>query len=310
MSFLLSFYDSITTYIVGPEPAKPVKDEEPVMQKISRLTMDPMSAMIQIGLLYHKKVGTKLNMCDHRIYFQEVGSPAMVQRQVLGGASREDLVDLKPLIQTAVRWYQPRTNEKVQKIFLRTIKGLEALKETYKASPLTIGHIDSMIKCISDAILKGVPKLDPKNQYQAKVKALWSDTVIAEISGLLDKLPGKFSPVVVREEGQKVAKDSGMSKSTSMDALDRKTGDSKVSPKKDEVKSSTADKSKETQKPQSAAAAATAASAPAVPAQQPVDQAPIILEANTAVIEAYNETQIAKYETLLKEEVVSFFTYG
>lgn len=307
MSFLLTFLDSITNYVVGPGPVKPVKDEEPVMQKINRLTIDPMSAMIQIGLLYHKKVGTKLNICNHRIHFQEVGSSAKFEKQVL------DLVDLKPFIQTAVSWYQPRTNENVQKIFLRTMKGLEALRETYKASPRTVGDIDSMIKCISDAIFKGVPKLDPKNNYQAKVKALWGDKVIAEVSGLMDKLPGKFFPVVVREEGQKSAQDSHMSKSKSMDSLERKTGDSKVSPKKEEGKSSAGEKSKESPKPQSSAAPATpatAASAPAAPAQQPVDQAPIILEANTAVIEAYNETQIAKYETLLKEEVVSFFTYG
>lgn len=308
MSIFFEAYEAVASvFFSSPEAPKPVKDVEPAMQKIQKLTIDPMSTMVQLGLLYHKKVGTKLSIGDHRIQLQEVESASKAQPQVV---EAPDLKPLIPVIQTAVKWYQPRTNEKTQKIFLRTIKGLEALRETYKGSAKTVEAINEMIQTISSGIKNTIPHVEPKNLYQKRVKELWKAPQLDEVNKLLDTLPGKFHATVVEAdrkivESSKKSEKAAGKESPTKNVVHAMLSTSEAVAKTDAVQYEMVSKD---DVPKVAENAKNPPKQSPV-AQQPIVPRPLVLEANIEALQKYNNEQIAKYKAILRDEAVDFFTY-
>lgn len=165
---------------------------EKVPLNIHQVALNPMTAMAQLALLYHMEEGTKIDFEKYQIAFNR---PSTFQGAVRGfnHSNRDSLLKLESVISTALSWYKPQENLKVRKIFLRTIRGLKVLKNTYiKKSEITADKIDQYIKNIAEACFRGAPKKEITNEFQNEVYGLgWKE--VENISQLFEELPGEFN---------------------------------------------------------------------------------------------------------------------
>lgn len=180
LSVLGAASDVIQWYWSSSNPEKPLD--------VKQIAINPIIAMTQLALLYHHPEGTKFDFSNHQIVFFEPNVSQGVQRKK-NGSSRDVVLKLKPLIATALQWYQPYENAKVQRIFTRTIRGLKVLKKTYKDSDIVKECIDGYIKSIAEACLKNIPRVEPTNNYQKRVfEKGWIE--IERLTEILSEFPG------------------------------------------------------------------------------------------------------------------------
>jgi hypothetical protein len=148
--------------------------------------LDPLSCMIRLALLKYKPTGTKISICNNRIFFQ---APTVFQGSLRwkNGDTRLDIHTLLTIIQKAIVWHDLK-NEKIKYIYQSSKDGLIKLLECYNESSNTSHTLTYYIDIITKAITDDKP-LEKKTTndndiYNEAFSKLWNDRKIDIIYNL------------------------------------------------------------------------------------------------------------------------------
>jgi hypothetical protein len=98
----------------------------------------------------------------------------------------DDLIYLKPLVETALVLYKPSKELRMRKIFLRAVGGLRELAHTYKEYPITTQYLSELNGLIIQGCHHIVEPSSPLTSYQKNLIQLWSDRQIEALSQRLE----------------------------------------------------------------------------------------------------------------------------
>ena len=92
--------------------------------------LEPFSSLIRISLLHFKKQGTKISICNNKIYYQ---NPNIIQGTLrwTNDDKRNDIHQIHNPIKKFIEWYNPKEDPRYRHIIDCSIKGLLAFKGTY-----------------------------------------------------------------------------------------------------------------------------------------------------------------------------------
>lgn len=160
---------------------------------INQQILDPLTCILRLSLLTFKEKGTKISICNNRIYYQAPNILQGPMRWTYGDA-RGDLHNLCNPIEKAIEWYKPSDNKNIGNIFKYAIKGLTRLKQSYIMKNNNVGDSNLVCHSISHYItllqnsLNGIENKDKKGQEleNTSLKKLWSEKEIEIINNLLD----------------------------------------------------------------------------------------------------------------------------
>jgi len=157
--------------------------------------LEPLTCIIKLCILHLKDEGTKLQIINNSIKFQE---PDLLQgtSRWLNGDTRSDLHNLCNPIQISLEWYNPDDNDDLKYIYTRALLGVESLGKSYNIDTIsslvanTISHYKILIQSgidnstfIGDTnISDSSSEVEINNQY----KNLWTTNEINIIKSLLE----------------------------------------------------------------------------------------------------------------------------
>lgn len=122
-----------------------VKDKER-----ADLILEPMQVMIQLALLAHSPIGTKISVSNNILTIQP---PSMTQGAYRwwNNDNKDDLYYLFHAIRRYYKWYKSQKDEVYQYILTWAVKGLDKLSETYnKADKNNIRHTLALYRNVLD----------------------------------------------------------------------------------------------------------------------------------------------------------------
>lgn len=96
----------------------------------SDMILEPLHVMIQLGLLSHCPVGTKVSVSDNLLHIQQPTWTQGVWRY-WNKDNKDDLYYLFHAIRRYYKWYKPQNTKIFNYILALAIKGLNKLIETY-----------------------------------------------------------------------------------------------------------------------------------------------------------------------------------
>jgi len=114
------------------------------------LILEPMQVMIQLALLAHSPIGTKISVSNNILTIQ---SPAWTQGvyRWWNNDNKDDLYYLFHAIRRYYKWYKSQDDEAYQYILIWAVKGLDKLSETYnKADKNNIRHTLALYRNVLD----------------------------------------------------------------------------------------------------------------------------------------------------------------
>ena len=114
------------------------------------LILEPMQVMIQLALLAHSPIGTKISVNNNILTIQP---PAWSQGAVRwwNNDNKGDLYYLFHAIRRYYKWYKSQNDEVYQYILTWAIKGIDKLSETYnQADKNNIRHTLALYKNVLD----------------------------------------------------------------------------------------------------------------------------------------------------------------
>ena len=114
------------------------------------LILEPMQVMIQLALLAHSPIGTKISVNSNILRVQ---SPTWSQGAYRwwNNDNKDDLYYLFHAIRRYYKWYKSQNDEVYQYILVWAIKGIDKLSETYnKADKNNIRHTLALYKNVLD----------------------------------------------------------------------------------------------------------------------------------------------------------------
>lgn len=157
--------------------------------------LEPLTCIIKLCILHLKNEGTKLQIINNSIKFQE---PDLLQgtSRWLNGDTRSDLHNLCNPIQISLEWYNPNDNDDLKYIYTMALLGVESLGKSYNIDTIsslvanTISHYKILIQSgldnstfIGDTnISDSSSEVEINNQY----KNLWTTNEIGIIKSLLE----------------------------------------------------------------------------------------------------------------------------
>ena len=157
--------------------------------------LEPLTCIIKLCILHLKNEGTKLQIINNSIKFQE---PDLLQgtSRWLNGDTRSDLHNLCNPIQISLEWYNPNDNDDLKYIYTMALLGVESLGKSYNIDSIsslvanTISHYKILIQSgldnstfIGDTnISDSSSEVEINNQY----KNLWTRNEISIIKSLLE----------------------------------------------------------------------------------------------------------------------------
>lgn len=157
--------------------------------------LEPLTCIIKLCILHLKNEGTKLQIINNSIKFQE---PDLLQgtSRWLNGDTRSDLHNLCNPIQISLEWYNPNDNDDLKYIYTMALLGVESLGKSYNIDTIsslvanTISHYKILIQSgldnstfIGDTnISDSSSEVEINNQY----KNLWTRNEISIIKSLLE----------------------------------------------------------------------------------------------------------------------------
>ncbi len=157
--------------------------------------LEPLTCIIKLCILHLKNEGTKLQIINNSIKFQE---PDLLQgtNRWLNGDTRSDLHNLCNPIQISLEWYNPCDNNDLKYIYTRALLGVESLGKSYNIDTIsslvanTISHYKILIQAGLDNstftgdsnISDSSSEVEINNQY----KNLWTSNEISIIKSLLE----------------------------------------------------------------------------------------------------------------------------
>ena len=113
----------------------------------SDMILEPLQVMIQLGLLSHCPVGTKVSVADNLLHIQQ---PTYLQGvwRYWNKDNKDDLYYLFHAIRRYYKWYKPQNTKIFNYILALAIKGLSRLIETYSkdTDKSSITHTLSLYK--------------------------------------------------------------------------------------------------------------------------------------------------------------------
>ena len=106
----------------------------------SDMILEPLQVMIQLGLLSHCPIGTKLSISENLLHIQEPSWNQGILRWYMKD-NKDDLYYLFQAIRRFYMWYKPEDCVIYSKILESAIKGLKKLQETYEnTDKISIKH--------------------------------------------------------------------------------------------------------------------------------------------------------------------------
>ena len=114
------------------------------------LILEPMQVMIQLALLAHSPIGTKISVSNNILSIQK---PCMTQGvyRWWNNDNKDDLYYLFHAIRRYYKWYKSQKDEVYQYILAWAVKGLDKLSETYnKADKNNIRHTLALYRNVLD----------------------------------------------------------------------------------------------------------------------------------------------------------------
>ncbi len=114
------------------------------------LILEPMQVMIQLALLAHSPIGTKISVSNNILSIQP---PSMTQGAYRwwNNDNKDDLYYLFHAIRRYYKWYKSQKDEVYQYILAWAVKGLDKLSETYnKADKNNIRHTLALYRNVLD----------------------------------------------------------------------------------------------------------------------------------------------------------------
>ena len=114
------------------------------------LILEPMQVMIQLALLAHSPIGTKISVSNNILSIQP---PSMTQGvyRWWNNDNKDDLYYLFHAIRRYYKWYKSQNDEAYQYILAWAVKGLDKLSETYnKADKNNIRHTLALYRNVLD----------------------------------------------------------------------------------------------------------------------------------------------------------------
>ena len=147
----------------------------------SDMILEPLQVMIQLALLSHCPIGTKVSVSDNILQLHQ---PTMYQGlwRWYNSDSKDDLYYLFHAIRRYYKWYKSDENNKIFTYILSVaIKGIDKLIATYSASDQTaITHTLSLYKNVLD--LESPDLFKDPSQESVNI-----DTVFSNIKDIYDK---------------------------------------------------------------------------------------------------------------------------
>ena len=114
------------------------------------LILEPMQVMIQLALLAHSPIGTKISVSNNILTIQP---PSMTQGAYRwwNNDNKDDLYYLFHAIRRYYKWYKSQKDAVYQYILAWAVKGLDKLSETYnKADKNNIRHTLALYRNVLD----------------------------------------------------------------------------------------------------------------------------------------------------------------
>lgn len=114
------------------------------------LILEPMQVMIQLALLAHSPIGTKVSVNNNILRIQQ---PTWIQGTIRwwNNDNKDDLYYLFHAIRRYYKWYKSQDNEVYHYILLWAIKGIDKLSLTYsQADKNNIRHTLALYKNVLD----------------------------------------------------------------------------------------------------------------------------------------------------------------
>jgi hypothetical protein len=114
------------------------------------LILEPMQVMIQLALLAHSPIGTKISVSNNILSIQP---PSMTQGAYRwwNNDNKDDLYYLFHAIRRYYKWYKSQKDDVYQYILAWAVKGLDKLSETYnKADKNNIRHTLALYRNVLD----------------------------------------------------------------------------------------------------------------------------------------------------------------
>jgi hypothetical protein len=110
----------------------------------SDMILEPLQVMVQLSLLSHCPIGTKLSISDNLLNIQQPSWNQGIWRWYMKD-NKDDLYYLFQAIRRFYMWYKPENCAIYSKILDTAIKGLKKLQETYEnTDKISIKHTLSM----------------------------------------------------------------------------------------------------------------------------------------------------------------------
>jgi hypothetical protein len=144
------------------------------------LILEPMQVMIQLALLAHSPIGTKISVNNNILTIQP---PAWSQGAVRwwNNDNKGDLYYLFHAIRRYYKWYKSQNDEVYQYILTWAIKGIDKLSETYnQADKNNIRHTLALYKNVLDLESDEIFKDESNN-------IITIDQVFKEIANIYDE---------------------------------------------------------------------------------------------------------------------------
>jgi hypothetical protein len=114
------------------------------------LILEPMQVMIQLALLAHSPIGTKISVSNNILRIQPPTSLQGVVRW-WNNDNKDDLYYLFHAIRRYYKWYKSQDDAVYKYILIWAIKGIDKLSETYnKADKNNIRHTLALYKNVLD----------------------------------------------------------------------------------------------------------------------------------------------------------------
>jgi hypothetical protein len=114
------------------------------------LILEPMQVMIQLALLAHSPIGTKISVSNNILSIQPPSITQGVYRW-WNNDNKDDLYYLFHAIRRYYKWYKSQKDEVYQYILAWAVKGLDKLSETYnKADKNNIRHTLALYRNVLD----------------------------------------------------------------------------------------------------------------------------------------------------------------
>jgi hypothetical protein len=114
------------------------------------LILEPMQVMIQLALVAHSPIGTKISVSNNILSIQP---PTWAQGAYRwwNNDNKDDLYYLFHAIRRYYKWYKSQNDEAYQYILTWAVKGLDKLSETYnKADKNNIRHTLALYRNVLD----------------------------------------------------------------------------------------------------------------------------------------------------------------